>query len=80
MPRTIGRPIRSAGATRVKPARGPIYVISFLAGEMTGKTLNTLHNLNFYLDTLGRIREAIEFGQFENFRRAFCRPVTEEPE
>jgi queuine tRNA-ribosyltransferase len=52
----------------------------FLAGEMTGKTLNTLHNLNFYLDTLGRIREAIEFGQFENFRRAFCRPVTEEPE
>src|SRR5205809_2657712 len=27
----------------------------FLAGEMTAATLNTLHNLNFYLDTMRRI-------------------------
>jgi queuine tRNA-ribosyltransferase len=51
----------------------------FLAGEMNGCTLNALHNLNFYLDTLGRIREAIKFGQFENFRRAFCRTPAEDP-
>jgi queuine tRNA-ribosyltransferase len=41
-----------------------------LAGEITGATLNTLHNLHFYLDTLERIRQAIVFGSFESFRRS----------
>ena len=43
----------------------------FLAGEMTAATLNTLHNLYFYLDTMRRIREAIVFGTFEKFRQQF---------
>jgi queuine tRNA-ribosyltransferase len=43
----------------------------FMAGEMTAATLNTLHNLNFYLDTLRRIRESVAFGRFESFRIAF---------
>jgi queuine tRNA-ribosyltransferase len=43
-----------------------------MAGEMTAAALNTLHNLTFYLDTLGRIREAIAFGRFETLRQA-CR-------
>ena len=43
----------------------------FRAGEMTGGTLNTLHNLSFYLDTMRRIREAIAFGRFEDFRHGF---------
>ncbi len=43
----------------------------FLAGEMTGSTLNTLHNLYFYLDTMRRIRDAIAFGTFEKFRQGF---------
>jgi queuine tRNA-ribosyltransferase len=43
----------------------------FMAGEMTAATLNTLHNLHFYLDTMRRIRKAIEFGTFEGFRREF---------
>ena len=43
----------------------------FLAREMTAGTLNSLHNLQFYLDTMGRIREAIEFGRFEIFRQEF---------
>ena len=43
----------------------------FMAHEMNAATLNTLHNLHFYLDTLSRIREAITFGRFESFRRAF---------
>ena len=43
----------------------------FLAREMTAGTLNSLHNLQFYLDTMGRIREAIEFGRFEIFRQGF---------
>ena len=43
----------------------------FVAHEMTAGTLNSLHNLQFYLDTMSRIREAIEFGRFESFRQAF---------
>jgi len=54
----------------------------FMAGEMTAATLNTLHNLYFYLDTMRRIREAIEFGSFETFRQEFLltfsrRPLTQ---
>ncbi|MBM3807028.1 MAG: tRNA guanosine(34) transglycosylase Tgt [Acidimicrobiia bacterium] len=41
----------------------------YATGEMTGATLNTLHNLSFYLDTMRRIREAISFGRFEDFRQ-----------
>jgi queuine tRNA-ribosyltransferase len=43
----------------------------FIAGEMTAATLNSLHNLHFYLDTMRRIREAIVFGSFEKLRREF---------
>lgn len=43
----------------------------FLAGEMAAATLNTLHNLHFYLDTMQRIRDAIELGSFENFKQSF---------
>jgi queuine tRNA-ribosyltransferase len=45
----------------------------FVAGEMSAGTLNTLHNLFFYLDTMRRIRKAIEFGTFEEFTREFLR-------
>lgn len=45
----------------------------FLAGEINAATLNTLHNLHFYLDTLRRIRQAIEFGQFESLRVEYVR-------
>ncbi len=41
----------------------------FRAGEMTGATLNTLHNITFYLDTMRRIRDAIVFGTLEKFRQ-----------
>ena len=43
----------------------------YMAGEINSATLNTLHNLNFYLDTLRRIRDAIVFRRFESFRREF---------
>ena len=43
----------------------------FMAREINAATLNTLHNLNFYLDTLRVIREAIVFGRFESFRQEF---------
>jgi queuine tRNA-ribosyltransferase len=49
----------------------------FLAGEINAGTLNTLHNLHFYLDTLRRIRESVSFGQFESFRVAFHRGLSQ---
>ncbi len=43
----------------------------FLAKEIGASTLNTLHNIRFYLDTLARIRDAIAFGSFERLRETF---------
>ncbi len=43
----------------------------YLAREVNAATLNTLHNLHFYLDTMRRIGEAIMLGSFETFRQAF---------
>ena len=42
-----------------------------VAKEMSGAVLNTVHNLHFYLDTMRRIRDAIQSGGFERFRQAF---------
>jgi queuine tRNA-ribosyltransferase len=51
----------------------------FMAGEMTGSTLNTVHNLYFYLDTMKRIREAILFGTFERLRQEFRQTYSRRP-
>jgi queuine tRNA-ribosyltransferase len=51
----------------------------FMAGEMTAGTLNTLHNLSFYLDTMRRVRDAIVFGTFEKFRQDFHRTFPSRP-
>ena len=51
----------------------------FMAGEMTGSTLNTVHNLYFYLDTMRRIREAILFGTFEKLRQEFHQTYSRRP-
>jgi queuine tRNA-ribosyltransferase len=51
----------------------------FMAGEMTAGTLNTLHNLSFYLDTMRAVRDAIMFGTFEKFRQDFHRTFASRP-
>jgi queuine tRNA-ribosyltransferase len=43
----------------------------YVAGEMAAATLNTIHNLYFYLDTMRSIREAIMLGTFERLRSEF---------
>jgi queuine tRNA-ribosyltransferase len=43
----------------------------YMAGEMTGSILNTVHNLSFYLDTMRSIRQAITFGTFQAFKQEF---------
>ena len=37
----------------------------FMAGEILSSVLNTVHNLHFYLDTMSRIRQFIEFRRFD---------------
>ena len=49
----------------------------FQSGEMASGILNTVHNLHFYLDTMGRIRKAIEFGIFEDFMKEFLQMYSE---
>ena len=43
----------------------------YVTNEISAATLNTLHNLHFYLDTMKRIGEAIGFGSFGSFRQTF---------
>ncbi len=51
----------------------------YMAGEMTASSLNTLHNLHFYLDTMRRIREAIVLGSLGNLRQAFQQAYSPQP-
>ena len=51
----------------------------FNANEMTAGTLNTLHNLHFYLDTMRRIREAIVFATLEELRQSYRRIFPSQP-
>ena len=46
---------------------------------MTAGTLNTLHNLHFYLDTMRRIREAIVFATLEELRQSYRRIFPAQP-
>jgi queuine tRNA-ribosyltransferase len=50
-----------------------------VVNEINAATLNTLHNLNFYLDTMRRIRDAIVFRRFESFRSAFLESLSRQP-
>jgi queuine tRNA-ribosyltransferase len=52
----------------------------YVAGEMGAATLNTVHNLYFYLDLMSKIREAIVFGSFEKLRSEFHRTFSRRPQ
>jgi queuine tRNA-ribosyltransferase len=52
----------------------------YMADEMTGATLNTIHNLYFYLDLMRRIREAIVFGSFGKLRQEFHQTFSRRPQ
>jgi len=43
----------------------------FVSGEILGKILNTLHNVYFYLDTMRRMRQTIQAGDFTRFSSEF---------
>jgi queuine tRNA-ribosyltransferase len=46
-----------------------------IAGEITAASLMTIHNLAFYLDTMGRIRQSIRSGRFEEYREETVRSL-----
>jgi queuine tRNA-ribosyltransferase len=52
----------------------------YVADEMTGATLNTIHNLYFYLDLMRRIREALVFGSFGKLRLEFRQTFFRRPQ
>ncbi len=39
----------------------------YASNELLAQTLNTVHNLAYYLDTMRRVRQAIMFGEFATF-------------
>ena len=47
----------------------------FVSGEMLSGTLNSFHNVAFYLDTMRRIRETIAAGEFDRFLTDFTHRV-----
>jgi len=55
----------------------------FRSGEMTAQVLATLHNLHFYLDFMGDLREAIASGSLAEFasstEAAYADRATEDP-
>lgn len=44
----------------------------FVAGEMLAMRLAVLHNLHFYNELMVRIRQALDEGRFEEFRREYA--------
>jgi queuine tRNA-ribosyltransferase len=48
----------------------------FVSGEIMGSVLNTCHNLHFYLDLMGRIRQSIRLDSFEAMKREFTARYT----
>jgi queuine tRNA-ribosyltransferase len=42
------------------------------ANEILGARLNTVHNLHYYLELMGEMREAIGAGRFAAWREAFA--------
>ena len=51
----------------------------YVAGEITGSILNTVHNVTFYLDTMRLIRHAIAFGTFSALKQDYLAALTVRP-
>jgi queuine tRNA-ribosyltransferase len=51
----------------------------YVSGEMAAATLNTVHNLYFYLDIMAEIRKAIMFNTFERLRQEFRQTFSRRP-
>lgn len=52
----------------------------YASNELLAQTLNTVHNLAYYLDTMRRVREAILLGEFSTFLSGVKPPHLSVPE
>jgi queuine tRNA-ribosyltransferase len=52
----------------------------YASNELLAQTLNTIHNLAYYLDTMRRVREAILLGEFATFLSGVKPPHLSVPE
>jgi queuine tRNA-ribosyltransferase len=43
----------------------------YMSGEILGSVLSSLHNISFYLDMMGTMRQAISLGTFNEFSHSF---------
>lgn len=48
----------------------------YISGEILASVLSSLHNISFYLDTMGRIRQAIRLGAFKEFHQSFLEELS----
>ena len=46
--------------------------------EIAAMVYNTIHNLSFYLDLMGAIRQAIASNSFVDFREGFLSRLTQQ--
>jgi queuine tRNA-ribosyltransferase len=51
----------------------------YVAGEILGLRLNTIHNLHYYLDLMRQARQAIEAGRFTAWKDATLARMRGEP-
>jgi queuine tRNA-ribosyltransferase len=70
--RDDSRPIDEACACPVCARYSRAYLRHlFTTGEILSSVLTSLHNISFYLDTMGRIRQAITLDAFDEFRHSY---------
>jgi queuine tRNA-ribosyltransferase len=70
--REDGRPVDEACGCAVCAKYSRAYLRHLhMSGEILWSVLSTLHNACFYLDTMSRIRQAIELGTFSEFHDSF---------
>jgi len=46
----------------------------YASNELLAQVLNTTHNLAYYLDTMRKVRQAIQLGEFATFLSGFRPP------
>jgi queuine tRNA-ribosyltransferase len=66
------RPIDEACPCAVCKRYSRAYVRHlYMSGEILGSVLTSLHNISFYLDMMGMMRQSISLGTFDKFRDSF---------
>ncbi|MEK6286401.1 MAG: tRNA guanosine(34) transglycosylase Tgt [Acidobacteriota bacterium] len=70
--RDDSRPIDGACRCAVCARYSRAYVRHlYMSGEILGSVLSSLHNVSFYLDMMGMLRQSILLGTFNEFRDSF---------